>query len=60
VVASLGADGAVAVLFVIGRYLAHAAFVNALGIGPPVPSVFDDGFGLDAAPEGAEPEEADG
>ena len=44
VVEQLGADDAVGVLLVIGRYLAHAAFVNALGIRPPVPSIFDDGF----------------
>ena len=32
-----GAD-LVAVLLTIGRYVAHAAVVNALGIQPPVPS----------------------
>jgi alkylhydroperoxidase family enzyme len=39
-----GAPAAVALLLVIGRYLAHAAVVNALEIGPPVPSIFEDGF----------------
>ena len=44
VVATLGVAGAVAVLFVLGRYVAHAVFVNSLGIGAPVPSIFEDGF----------------
>ena len=39
-----GAERAVGVLLVIGRYVAHAAFVNALEIRPPVPSIFEDGF----------------
>ena len=44
VVERLGAELAVGVLLVIGRYVAHAAFVNALEIRPPVPSIFEDGF----------------
>ncbi len=44
VVERVGAEQAVGVLFVIGRYVAHALFVNALGIRPPVPSIFEDGF----------------
>lgn len=44
VIAELGVAGAVAVLFVMGRYVAHAVIVNSLGIGAPVPSIFDDGF----------------
>ena len=44
VVERVGAELAVGVLLVIGRYLAHAAFVNALEIRPPVPSIFEDGF----------------
>ena len=43
-----GAAAAVALLFVVGRYLAHTVVVDALGIEPPVPSVFEDGFGGDA------------
>jgi hypothetical protein len=34
----LGPEGAVAVLFVLGRYFVHALFVNALEMAPPVPS----------------------
>jgi alkylhydroperoxidase family enzyme len=44
VVERLGAEQAVAVLLVIGRYVAHALFVNALEIRPPVPSIFADRF----------------
>ena len=44
VIDRIGAELAVGVLLVIGRYVAHAAFVNALGIRPPVPSIFEDGF----------------
>jgi len=44
VIDRLGVEQAVGVLLVIGRYLAHAAFVNALEIRPPVPSIFEDGF----------------
>jgi alkylhydroperoxidase family enzyme len=44
VVALLGAEQAVGVLLVISRYAAHALFVNALEIRPPVPSIFEDGF----------------
>ncbi len=44
VVECVGAEVAVGVLLVVGRYLAHAAFVNALEIRPPVPSIFEDGF----------------
>ena len=44
VVATLGVPGAVAVLFVMGRYTTHAIIVNSLGIEAPVPSIFEDGF----------------
>jgi alkylhydroperoxidase family enzyme len=44
VVARIGAPQAVGVLLVISRYAAHALFVNALEIRPPVPSIFEDGF----------------
>ena len=40
----LGTGQAVAVLFVLGRYVAHAVFVNSLDIGPPVSSIFDPDF----------------
>lgn len=42
--ARYGAPAAVALLLVAGRYLAHAVVVDALGITPPVPSIFEDGF----------------
>jgi len=44
VVAALGVAGAVAVLFVMGRYTTHSIIVNSLGIEAPVPSIFEDGF----------------
>ncbi len=44
VVVALGAERAVAVLFVMGRYTTHAIVVNSLDIQAPVPSIFEDGF----------------
>jgi hypothetical protein len=44
VVEVLGAERAVAVLMVLGRYAVHALAVNTLGLVPPVPSIFEDGF----------------
>ena len=44
VAARLGVERAVAVLFVMGRYIAHAVIVNSLDIGPPVSSIFDPAF----------------
>lgn len=35
---------AIAVAFLVGRYVTHALIVNTLELAPPVPSVFDDGF----------------
>lgn len=35
-------DRAIAVLFLVGRYIAHALIVNSLALAPPVPSIFDD------------------
>jgi hypothetical protein len=37
-VAALGPQAAIAVLFLIGRYVTHAQFVNALELAPPVAS----------------------
>lgn len=37
----IGADQAVAILFLVGRYMTHAIIVNALNLAPPVPSVFE-------------------
>ena len=39
-----GDAAAVAVLMVLGRYVVHGLFVNALALKPPVPSIFEDGF----------------
>ena len=36
-----GIDGAVAVMFVLARYVAHALLVNSMNIEAPVPSIFD-------------------
>lgn len=41
---ALGHASAIAVLMVIGRYVVHGIFVNALDLAPPVPSIFEDGF----------------
>lgn len=40
VVERIGAAQAMAVLFLIGRYVMHAYVVNALELKPPVPSIF--------------------
>jgi len=40
VVETLGPERTVAVLLLIGRYVAHALIVNALELAPPVPSIF--------------------
>lgn len=42
VIDRIGPESAVAMLFVLGRYLVHAMFVNALALSPPVPSIFAD------------------
>lgn len=42
VIDRIGPESAVALLFVLGRYLVHAMFVNALALSPPVPSIFTD------------------
>lgn len=34
----------VGVMMVVGRYVTHGLFVNALALKPPVPSIFEDGF----------------
>ncbi|WP_324698891.1 hypothetical protein [Novosphingobium sp. RL4] len=40
VIEAIGADAAVALLFLVGRYITHAIIVNALELAPPVPSIF--------------------
>jgi len=42
VIGRIGAKPAMAVLFLIGRYVMHAYIVNALDLAPPVPSIFAD------------------
>ena len=37
----IGAQQAMAVLFLIGRYVMHAYVVNTLNLEPPVPSIFE-------------------
>lgn len=39
---------AVAVAMLVGRYVTHALIVNTFHLSPPVPSIWDDGFGLPA------------
>jgi hypothetical protein len=36
----LGAEQAIAILFLVGRYVTHALIVNSLELAPPVPSIF--------------------
>lgn len=44
VIDHIGPDQAIAVLFLVGRYLTHAVIVNALSLTPPVPSIFEEGI----------------
>jgi|GEM_PF-469969 len=52
--ALLPASQAVAIAMLIGRYVTHALVVNTFGLRPPVPSIWEDGFGADT-PAGASP-----
>lgn len=38
----IGPQQAVAVMFLVGRYITHAMIVNSLNLAPPVPSIFDE------------------
>jgi hypothetical protein len=40
----LGVTTAIAALMIAARYIAHSAMVQTLGLNPPVPSIFEDGF----------------
>ncbi len=40
VIGRIGYQHAMAMLFLIGRYVMHAHVVNALNLAPPVPSIF--------------------
>lgn len=51
--ALLPAGQAVAVAMLAGRYITHALVVNTFGLKPPVPSIWDDGFGTPQADAGA-------
>lgn len=42
VIDQIGPDQAIAVMFLVGRYITHAMIVNGLGLEPPVPSIFDE------------------
>ena len=42
VVDAIGMDQAIAILFLIGRYITHAIIVNTLDLAPPVPSIFGE------------------
>lgn len=37
---AIGSEQAVAVMFLVGRYITHALIVNSLELVPPVPSIF--------------------
>ncbi len=43
VIEQFGYENAVAAIMVMARYTSHALMVNCLQIGPPVPSIFEDG-----------------
>ena len=44
VVDEIGHEQTVGVMMIVGRYVTHGIFVNALSLKPPVPSIFEDGF----------------
>ncbi|MCW8831807.1 MAG: hypothetical protein OQK03_00620, partial [Colwellia sp.] len=48
--ALLGAEQAMTVVMLVGRYITHALTVNTLELAPPIPSIFEDGFIGDNAP----------
>lgn len=43
VIDAIGSGQAIAVMFLVGRYVTHALIVNGLGLEPPVPSIFNKG-----------------
>lgn len=45
VIEAIGHERAIAVLFLVGRYVTHALIVNGLGLAPPVPSIFAEAEG---------------
>jgi alkylhydroperoxidase family enzyme len=44
VIDTFGYENAIAIMMVMARYTTHALLVNCMGIGPPVPSIFEDDF----------------
>lgn len=42
VIEQIGVQQAIAVLFLVGRYITHAVIVNSLELSPPVPSIFKE------------------
>lgn len=42
VIDAIGPEKAIAVMFLVGRYITHALIVNGLQLAPPVPSVFEN------------------
>jgi hypothetical protein len=46
--AALPASQAVAIAMLAGRYMTHALVVNTFRLAPPIPSIWEDGFGLSA------------
>lgn len=42
VIEQIGVEQAIAVLFLVGRYITHALIVNSLELAPPVPSIFEE------------------
>jgi alkylhydroperoxidase family enzyme len=53
--AQLPAAQAVAVAMLVGRYVTHALVVNTFRLTPPVPSIWEDGFGTSQAAPGGTP-----
>ena len=41
VIDAIGPEQAIAVMFLVGRYITHAMIVNGLELAPPVPSIFE-------------------
>jgi alkylhydroperoxidase family enzyme len=49
--AQLPPPQAMAVAMLVGRYITHALVVNTFRLSPPVPSIWEDGFGAAQAPD---------
>jgi len=42
-IGAIGEEPAIALMFLVGRYVTHALIVNSLELAPPVPSIFGTG-----------------